>query len=43
MKYMDYMQEVSNRIERSKKGKGAENLGFFGGISFDKNGNIIKS
>ena len=43
MKYMDYMQEVSDRIERSKKGKGAENLGFFGGVSFDEKGNIIKS
>ena len=42
MKYMDYMQEVTNRIERSKKGKGADNIGIFGGVSFDDNGNIIK-
>ena len=42
MKYMDYMQEVSDRIERNKKGKGTDNFGVFGGVSFDKNGNIIK-
>ena len=43
MKYMDYMQEVSDRIDRNKKGKGADNIGLFGGVSFDKDGNIIKS
>lgn len=43
MKYMDYMQEVANRADRNKKGKGVENFGFFGGVSFDENGNIIKS
>ena len=42
MKYMDYMQEVSDRIDRRKKGKGSENLGFFGGVDFDKDGNIIR-
>ena len=42
MKYMDYMQEVGDRISRGKKGKGTDNLGFFGGVSFDKNGKIIK-
>jgi len=42
MKYMDYMQEVTDRIERNKKGKGADNLGYFGGLSFDKQGKIIK-
>ncbi len=42
MKYMDYMQEVGSRIKRNKKGKGAENIGIFGGVSFDKKGNIIK-
>ena len=42
MKYMDYMQEVSDRISRNKKGKGAVNLGFFRGVSFNKNGKIIK-
>ena len=41
MKYMDYIQEVGNRIERNKKGKGVENIGIFGGVSFDKEGNII--
>ena len=41
MKYMDYMQEVSNRISRNKSGNGADNIGIFGGINFDKNGNII--
>jgi len=43
MKYMDYMQEVTDRIGRNKKGKGADNLGMFSGISFDNNGKIIKS
>ena len=42
IKYMDYMQEVSDRIIRNKKGKGADNLGMFAGVSFDKNGNITK-
>ena len=42
MKYMDYMQEVTNRIDRNKKGKGAENLGFFSGVSFDEDGKIIR-
>ena len=41
IKYMDYMQEVSDRVERSKKGKGADNIGFFSGVKFDNNGNII--
>ena len=41
MKYMDYIQEVGNRVERNKKGKGADNIGVFGGVSFDKNGNIL--
>ena len=41
MKYMDYIQEVGNRVERNKKGKGADNIGIFGGVSFDKNGNIL--
>ena len=42
MKYMDYMQEVSDRIIRNKQGKGADNIGMFAGISFDKNGKITK-
>jgi len=43
MKYMDYMQEVTDRISRNRNGKGVENIGFFGGVNFDKNGKIIKS
>ena len=42
MKYMDYMQEVSDRVIRNKNGKGADNLGMFAGVSFDKNGKITK-
>ena len=42
MKYMDYMQEVSDRVIRNKNGKGADNLGMFAGVSFDKNGRITK-
>ena len=40
IKYMDYMQEVSNRVERNKKGKGIENFGIFTGVDFDENGKI---
>tara|TARA_R100001443_G_scaffold33852_1_gene47702 strand:+ start:576 stop:842 length:267 start_codon:yes stop_codon:yes gene_type:complete len=42
MKYMDYVQEVSDRIERNKKGKGVDNIGIFGGVSFDDKGNVIQ-
>ena len=42
MKYMDYIQEVGDRVKRNKEKRGADNLGFFGGVSFDKNGKIIK-
>tara|TARA_R100001443_G_scaffold15161_1_gene25067 strand:- start:582 stop:836 length:255 start_codon:yes stop_codon:yes gene_type:complete len=41
IKYMDYMQEVTERVVRNKKGKGADNIGMFGGVSFDKKGNVI--
>ena len=41
MKYLDYMQEVTDRIKRKKNGKGADNLGFFQGVCFDNQGNII--
>ena len=41
IKYMDYMQEVTDRVIRNKKGKGADNIGMFGGVNFDKKGNII--
>tara|TARA_R100001082_G_C4354302_1_gene156027 strand:+ start:909 stop:1172 length:264 start_codon:yes stop_codon:yes gene_type:complete len=40
--YTDYMQEVTDRVYRNKKGRGADNIGLFGGISFDNQGNIIK-
>ncbi len=43
IKYMDYIQEVGNRVKRNKEGKGADNIGIFSGIKFDQNGNIIKS
>ena len=42
MKYMDYIQEVGDRVKRNKEGKGVDNLGIFSGVSFDKNGKIIK-
>jgi hypothetical protein len=42
MKYMDYMQEVGDRVQRNKEGKGVENVGVFSGVNFDENGNIIK-
>jgi len=41
IKYMDYIQEVGNRVKRNKEGRGADNIGLFGGVSFDKNGKII--
>ena len=41
IKYMDYIQEVTDRVIRNKKGKGADNIGMFGGVNFDKKGNII--
>ena len=41
IKYLDYMQEVTDRVYRNKAGKGVDKIGIFGGISFDKNGNII--
>tara|TARA_Y100001973_G_C5179928_1_gene324229 strand:+ start:565 stop:831 length:267 start_codon:yes stop_codon:yes gene_type:complete len=40
--YMSYMQEVSDRIIRNKNGKGADNIGMFAGVNFDKNGKITK-
>ena len=39
---MDYMQEVSDRVVRNKNGKGADNIGMFAGVSFNKNGKIVK-
>ena len=42
IKYMDYVQEVGDRVKRNKEGRGADNIGLFKGIQFDNNGNIIK-
>jgi|TARA_R100001443_G_C3353474_1_gene177353 hypothetical protein len=42
MKYMDYIQEVGDRIKRNKEGRGIENGSKFAGVNFDINGNIIK-
>tara|TARA_R100000808_G_C2148149_1_gene156261 strand:+ start:1556 stop:1816 length:261 start_codon:yes stop_codon:yes gene_type:complete len=42
IKYMDYIQEVGDRVKRNKEGRGADNIGLFQGAKFDKNGNIIK-
>ena len=36
MKYLDYIGEVGNRIERNKKGKGADNVGTFAGFGNGK-------
>ena len=42
MKYMDYIQEVGDRVKRNKEGRGVENGSKFTGINFDKNGKIIR-
>lgn len=42
MKYLDYIGEVGNRIERNKKGKCLDNIGIFSGVNFDSNGKILK-
>ena len=42
MKYMDYIQEVGDRVKRNKEGRGIENGSKFAGVNFDKNGKIIK-
>ena len=41
IKYMDYIQEVGDRVKRNKEGRGADNIGLFKGIEFDNNGNIL--
>ena len=43
MNYLDYIGEVGARIEKNKKGKSLDNIGIFGGVSFDENGKILKS
>ena len=42
IKYMDYIQEVGDRVKRNKEGKGADNMGLFQGVKFDTKGNINK-
>ena len=42
MKYMDYIQEVGDRVKRNKDHKGIENGSKFAGVNFDKNGKIIR-
>ena len=41
MSYTDYVCEVGDRISKGKQGKGTDNIGIFGGVSFDENGKII--
>ena len=41
MKYMDYIQEIGDRVKRNKEGRGIENGSKFSGVNFDKNGKII--
>ena len=41
IKYMDYIQEVGDRVKRNKNGKGADNIGVFAGITFNNKGKII--
>ena len=41
MKYMDYIQEIGDRVKRNKEGRGIENGSKFAGVNFDKNGKII--
>ena len=42
MAYMDYIQEVGDRVKRNKEGRGIENGSKFEGMNFDKNGKIIR-
>ena len=42
IKYMDYIQEVGDRVKRNKEGRGSDNIGVFSGVQFDNQGNIIK-
>ena len=41
MKYLDYYNEICTRGEKNKLGKDLS-IGYFGGISFDKQGKIIR-
>ena len=40
--YQDYIGELRTRYNKVLKGKSPESIGTFSGISFDKNGKIIK-
>ena len=42
MKYMDYYDEIGDRMKRVKHNKGITNIGTFSGVSFDDNGKVIK-
>ena len=41
MRYLDYYSEICSRGEKNKRGKGVDTIGMFGGVNFDKHGNII--
>ena len=44
MKYLDYMEEIGTRIKAGKdcRNKCLHRIGMFGGVSFDKQGKIIR-
>ena len=42
IKYMDYIQEVGERVKRNKEHRGIENGSKFAGINFDITGKIIR-
>ncbi len=44
MKYLDYMEEIGTRIKAGKEGRNKclHRIGMFGGVSFDKQGKIIR-
>ena len=45
MNYSDYVDELEDRATRKQEGKSMirNSIGLFGGVNFDKNGQIIKS
>ena len=45
MKYLDYYEELANRERKLEQGRdaGGSSIGIFSGVSFGKNGKIIKS
>ena len=43
MNYNDYVDELEDRANKIQKGKSiANDIGIFSGVSFDKNGKIIR-